>query len=190
MSTPKKVWLTRAGRHGEDEEFALENNLAIIRFREVQSLEDCKDYNDVLRKVEEAYPDAKPRARGNFAGQLWAFVLGMQEDDLVVLPLKHSSQIALGRVKGPYRFAELRGEVRHSRAIEWIRTDIPRTAFHQDLLHSFGAFMTVCNISRNDAERRVAVVATGKDDPGPSIAETSTTPSQAPPRHRRLRRRA
>ena len=29
---------------------------------------------------------------------------------------------------------------------------MPRTAFEQDLLHSFGAFMTVCNISRNDAE--------------------------------------
>ena len=29
--------------------------------------------------------------------------------------------------------------------------------------------MTVCNISRNDAERRVAVVLEGKPDPGPSL---------------------
>ena len=33
-----KVWLVRAGRHGEDEEAALTNGLSIIGFREVGNL--------------------------------------------------------------------------------------------------------------------------------------------------------
>src|SRR5690606_25429283 len=33
-----------------------------------------------------------------------------------------------------------------------------------------GAFMTVCQITRNDAQRRIATVLTGKQDPGPSGA--------------------
>ncbi|MCG3202367.1 MAG: hypothetical protein NFCOHLIN_02249 [Gammaproteobacteria bacterium] len=94
----------------------------------------------------------------------------MNEGDLVVLPRKLTSQIAIGRVKGPYRYQKVGSDLRHTRAVEWLRPDVPRTAFEQDLLHSFGAFMTVCNISRNDAERRVAAVLAGKPDPGPSVA--------------------
>ena len=56
---------------------------------------------------------------------------------------------------------------RHTRAVKWQRPDVPRTAFEQDLLYSFGAFMTVCNISRNDARTRVAAVLAGKPDPRP-----------------------
>ena len=36
---------------------------------------------------------------------------------------------------------------------------IPRTVFPQDLLYSFGAFMTICRIQRNDAEARVKAMA-------------------------------
>jgi len=43
----------------------------------------------------------------------------------------------------------------HTRKVEWIRKDIPRTDFAQDILHSLGAYMTVCRIRRNNAEERV-----------------------------------
>lgn len=33
--------------------------------------------------------------------------------------------------------------------------DVLRSAFDQDLLYSFGALLTFCQIKRNDAERRV-----------------------------------
>ena len=36
---------------------------------------------------------------------------------------------------------------------------IPRSVFDQDLLYSFGAFMTICQVSRNDAEQRVGTLA-------------------------------
>ncbi|MDE0603736.1 MAG: restriction endonuclease [bacterium] len=168
MNDKPKIYLTRAGRNGEDEERALENDLAIIGFREVPSLAVAKDYEGVHGIVSEAFPEAKPRAVGNLAGQLWAFALAIGEGDLVVLPRKLTSQIAIGRVTGPYDYREVEGALRHTRPVEWIQTDIPRTVFGQDLLYSFGAYMTVCNISRNDAELRVAAVAEGKADPGVS----------------------
>ena len=87
-----------------------------------------------------------------------------------MLPRKLTSQIAIGRVTGPYQFLTVNSEPRHTRPIEWVRTDFPRTTFDQDLLYSFGAFMTVCRISRNDAFRRVQAVLQGKPDPGPSIS--------------------
>jgi restriction system protein len=179
----RKLYLARAGRTGQDEERALDGGMALIGFDEVPSLEGAKDYDEIFELVERSYPGAKTRKIGNFAGQLWAFALAMKENDLVVLPRKLTSQIAIGRVKGPYRNLKIGNTFRHTRAVEWIRTDVPRTVFEQDLLHSFGAFMTVCNISRNDAERRVAAVAAGKPDPGPSLAldKPKNSTSVSPP---------
>lgn len=165
-----KVYLVRAGKLGEDEEAALDGQSAIIGFRKVPSLEHAKDYDAIYGEVRSHLPDAKPRALSNLARQLWTFAIGMREGDIVVMPRKLTSQIALGRVAGPYRYQNLGTENRHTRPVQWVRSDVPRTAFEQDLLHSFGAFMTVCNISRNDAVKRIEAVLTGKTDPGPSLA--------------------
>ncbi|MBN1546011.1 MAG: restriction endonuclease [Syntrophaceae bacterium] len=181
MKEQSKVYLVRAGKMGEDEELSIDNNLAIIGFRDVPSLEGTKDYDAVFKVVREALPEEKTRAIGNFAGQLWAFSLAMKEGDLVVLPRKLTSQIAIGQVSGPYRYQKIGDENRHTRPVKWLRVDIPRTTFQQDLLYSFGAFMTVCNISRNDAERRVATVMEGRSDPGPSTAlEKKKLPKEQP----------
>ena len=44
---------------------------------------------------------------------------------------------------------------RHNYQVNWFATDIPRTNFDQDILYSFGAFLTICQITRNDAEKRI-----------------------------------
>jgi restriction system protein len=183
MNNAPKVYLTRGGKLGEDEDAALDGDLAIIGFRDIPSLESTNDYDAVFAIVEAHMPGAKPRAIGNRAGQLWAFAIAMQEGDLVVMPRKLTSQLAIGRVAGPYRYQKLRGDFRHTRAVKWERPDVPRTAFEQDMLHSFGAFMTVCNISRNDAERRVAAVLAGQDDPGALVTLGGHTkkPGASPP---------
>lgn len=161
-----RLFLARAGRSGEDETYALDNGLAIIGFRDFPSLAGAKDYDAIVALVKQADPDLKPRTAGNFSGQLWAFAIAMQIGDLVVLPRKLTSQVAIGRVTGPYEYKRVNGVYRHTRAVEWVRPDVPRSVFGQDLLYSFGAFMTVCNISRNGAVQRVSAVLAGKPDPG------------------------
>lgn len=161
-----KVYLARAGGSGEDEVYALDHGVVIIGFREYPSLAAAKDYDDILALVKTTKPELKPHAAGNYAGQLWAFAIAMQPGDLVVLPRKLTSQVALGRVTGPYKYEKVDGVSRHTRAVEWVRPDVARSVFAQDLLYSFGAFMTVCNITRNGAEARVAAVLAGKSDPG------------------------
>ncbi len=177
MNTTTKVYLARAGGSGEDENYALDHGVAIIRYTEYPSLAEETDYDGIVAIVKETKPDLKPRAAGNIAGQLWAFALAMKEGDIVVLPRKLTSQVAIGRVKGPYKYEKVDGVSRHVRSVEWLRPDVPRSAFGQDLLYSFGAYMTVCNISRNQAEQRVAAVLDGKPDPGLTASpRKATTP--------------
>jgi restriction system protein len=180
MTEQPKVYLARAGGEGQDEECALDNSCAIIGFKEYPSLEGAKEYDDILEIVRKAKPDLKPHAAGNYAGQLWAFAIAMQEGDIVVLPRKLTSQVALGKVTGPYKYRKIADEYRHTRPVKWIRPDVARSVFAQDLLYSFGAFMTVCRIARNDAEKRVAAVLDGKPDPGyASEVPSSSKPATA-----------
>ena len=171
MKDSAKVYVARAGKHGEDEDLALEEGLAIIGFRDVPSLEGAAGYKAVAKFVDSALPDAKPKARINFSRQLSTFALTMREGDFVVLPRKLTSQIAIGRVTGPYGHISVHDEFRHTRPVAWSRPDVPRATFRQDLLYSFGSAMTVCNVSRNDAARRVATVFEGKPDPALSDKE-------------------
>ena len=168
MRANPKVFLNRAGKIGQDEGSALERGLSIVGFQSYPSLEGITDYEAILSLLNEQDSKIKKRAAANFAGQLWAFSISMIEGDIVVLPLKATSQIALGKVSGLYKYQKIGGEWRHTRPVDWQRLDVLRSDFKQDLLYSFGAFMTVCQISRNDAETRVATVLRGQKDPGPS----------------------
>jgi restriction system protein len=170
-----RVWVIRAGRHGEDEDAALEEGRAVVRFGEFGDLNRYGSVEELITGFLEKNPGSPRRRAENYARQLWALREKIQPGDIVVLPLKtRPGQIAVGRVKGPYQYAEVRGEKRHTRPVEWTRPDLPRSTFQQDLLHSFGAFITICRIQRNDAERRVLAVLEGKPDPGPPVGLSTT----------------
>ena len=178
MST-SRVWLVRAGRRGEDENSALEHDLAILGFNEVKNLEYAPDRGAVSELIDQAYPNAIGASNANRTAQLTAFVLRMQKDDIVVLPLKtRPGQIALGRVKGRYAYQEIEGVQRHTRLVEWVRSDVPRSSFRQDLLYSMGAAQTVCQIQRNEAESRIAAVLSGDLDPRVVIGKDESVTSE------------
>jgi restriction system protein len=168
------VWLVRAGRDGEDEASCTDSSRVIIGFREVPDLTAVTDWDAIRGVVANTFPSASQNRVGNLAGQLYAFRVAMEPGDIVALPRKRVGKIALGRVKGPYEYAEVEGERRHVRPVQWLNTDVPRANFGQDLLNSMGAFLTVCEIKRNDAELRIRAVLDGKPDPGLG------TPSEAP----------
>jgi restriction system protein len=161
------VWLVRAGKHGEQEQTALDANLVTIGWNGLPDLSDAADRATLEDMYARFYSNDAPSARANKVGQVWAFRGRVQAGDLVVLPLKTRSAIAVGRVVGPYSYrTDLAEDIRHTRPVEWLRKDLPRTAFDQDLLYSLGAFMTVCQIRRNNAEERIRAILGGGSDPG------------------------
>lgn len=152
------LWLVRAGKYGEHEARFIEQNLVCLTFSDLvnENLTGISDYEGIKAVMQRLNPEGTVRQVGNVAGQVWAFALGMKIGDWVVLPRKESATIAIGQVTGRYQYrAGEDGLYRHVREITWLNTSIPRNSFDQDLLYSFGAFLTVCQIQRNDAEVRV-----------------------------------
>lgn len=157
-----RLWKVGLGRYGEFETPALEHNVLTIDFGIKEDVSHAKDRDAFVKVMEGIFPNDKPKMHLNFAAQVNQFVNAMTVGDLVVCPIKSSSTIWIGKVIGPY--TPTKGTGSPSRSVEWLKKDLPRDTFKQDLLYSFGAFMTVCEITRNDALTRVqGVIATGKD---------------------------
>jgi restriction system protein len=170
--------MVRAGRHGEGENDALTAGVVGIGWPELGDLTQISSREEIRAQLNATYPDAKPSALANWAGQIDAFRFLMQVGDLVALPLKSAPAVVFGRVRGGYRYvADSVGAMRHQRAVEWIADSIPRDVIDQDLLYSLGAFLTVCRISRNDAERRITALLaqpqTGVLDGARPVSSTS-----------------
>lgn len=159
----KRLWLVRLGRNGEFEADALDRSLLSIGFNMTSDLNAAKDRDAILDVVFKVFPDAAPGRQRNFAAQVNQFVNTMAKGDIVVSPFKTTSKIGIGEIIGPYQQLE---NGLPARPVRWLTTDVSRDAFKQDLLYSFGAIMTVCEVKRNDALNRVLAVAKTGKDPG------------------------
>lgn len=155
------VWLVRAGKSGEYEEKFLNDHRVYATWhglrRDLGALADKRQLQGVLH---EFYPDWGSKRVINYASQLWPFAKEMKPGDLVVTPRKRKAAIAVGEIKGDYKFDDKADDPYfHSRTVKWLAPEVPRSVFDQDLLFSFGAFMTICEIQRNDAEGRLRAMA-------------------------------
>ncbi|MEN8179171.1 MAG: restriction endonuclease [Pseudomonadota bacterium] len=167
------LWLVRAGAHGEYEKKFLEENRIYLTWGGLShDLAALKNRGQLRALLEKVYPDAPKGRITNNLGQIWGFSKGIKPGDWVVLPSKQKPAIHVAKVKGEYTFNPAGDDpFFHYCDVEWIVQDVPRSNFDQDLLYSFGAFMTVCQVSRNDAEQRVHKMA--KNDWKPSVAVPS-----------------
>ncbi|OYY95920.1 MAG: restriction endonuclease [Hydrogenophilales bacterium 28-61-23] len=154
------IWLIRAGSHGEYEQKFIQENRVYVTWDGLDvDLAKLKQRADLTAAMTERYPDTKPKAIMNWVSQVWPFAHDIKQGDLVVLPLKTQPAIYIGEVTGDYHAVpEGPNPFYHWRPVKWIAEAVPRTHFGKDLLFSFGAFMTICRIQRNNAEQRIAAM--------------------------------
>lgn len=170
------LWLVRGGSYGEHEAKFIEESKVFLTWAELAAsdMTSIADYDGIRQHVAHVYPNEPTRKLGNWSGQVWAFALGIQVGDWVVLPRKKNSTIAIGEVVSKCKYdSAAQGDYRHYREVKWLSTDIPRSNFDQDILYSLGAFLTVCEIKRNDAEARVRAMAKNSWH-APSVSSVKT----------------
>lgn len=183
MTSPEpRTWVVRGGSHGESDQRFLTDGIVGLGFTEFGDLSQVNTREAMKARALEVMPNAKPASAGNYSAQAWAFRGRIEVGDFVVVPLKGSPHVAIGRIVGSYQYlAEAAGVLHHIRKVEWLRTDVPRTVVGEDLLYSIGAYSTVVQIQRNDAAYRIAILASSPDavDPG-ARPENAPKPPVAP----------
>ncbi len=152
------LFLVRAGSNGEYETNFIETKRICLQWDVFESfdLKKLGTFESVRNFLLEKMKNENKRKIGNNAGQINAFVNRMKIDDIIALPFKKKPYIAIGKICSDYKFDKtLSWDFQHYRDVEWINTEVPRSAFESDLLYSLGSAMTICGIERNDAENRV-----------------------------------
>jgi len=173
------VWLIRAGSHGESEQKFIRENKVYVAWDELDiDLVKLTHRQELETALDQRYPEAKHKTILNWVSQIWPFAHEMKKGDLVVLPLKSQPAIQIGEITGDYHFEpDGPDPYFHWRPVKWVGEALPRANFGQDLLYSFGAFLTICRIQRNNAEQRlVAMKANGwKPEPLLPPGKVATT---------------
>ncbi len=165
------LWVVRAGRAGEVEDFVLSHGIAAIGGEEVGDLSRFPSREALVKHLADVYSGSSASRLHVLAAKFWSFAKEMKEGDLVALPSKFRPVIHFGQVKGSYKFAPDNPSLaKHTRTVQWF-AEIPRERFDQEILYTFGSTLTVFRAQRNDAEKRVLHVLEGGPPPPPDGEE-------------------
>jgi restriction system protein len=171
------LWVVRAGRQNEYLQKFLETNRIYITWDRLnRDLSAIDDRADLISLLGETYPDVTAGTFRTWAAQLWAFTKTMTPGDWVIVPNKFKRTLDVAEISGDYTHdGSAEDPYFHFREIRWIAQDVPRNVFSQDLLYSIGAFLTIFQVTRNDAENRVRAMASAgwKPERAAAVVEAS-----------------
>jgi restriction system protein len=152
------IWGIHAGKTGDADALFLKKKCVAIGWSKMGNLGDIKADRDAFKtKVALIYPDAKPGAIPNKAGQLLRFVHEMKLGDIVVYPSKRDRKVHIGEVTGPYSYEpDWEPSYPNTRSVKWLRS-FPRTYFTQGALYEIGSAMSLFQVKNYAEEFRVAL---------------------------------
>ena len=164
----KTIWGIHAGKTGDADNLFLKKKFVAVGWAKCGNLGVLPADREAFKtKVLDCFPDKKPGAIPNNAGQLYRFVHEMKPDDLVVYPSKRDRQIHIGRILGGYKYdPELESGYPNLRSVEWLKV-VPRTHFTQGALYEIGSAMSLFQV-KNYADEFLAIVE------GKPLVETVT----------------
>lgn len=157
-SADANLWGIHAGKTGDADAVFLQKGRIALGWAKMGDLGALKPDRDAFKaRLAEVYPEKKPGAIPNNAGQLFRFVHEIKPGDTIVYPSKRDRQVHLGRVEGNYTY-DLKTDpgYPHARMVKWLRA-VPRTQFSQGALYEIGSAMSLFLVKNYADEFRVAL---------------------------------
>ena len=146
----ESVWLVRAGSKGVGEQQALEKNIVSVGYGGFEGFDSTKDIKAFKQNFIDLHPKDKIESVNRIVPQIWDFLFNMKKGDFVVLPLlrENSRLVAVGKIEGDYQDNDLSPELFHSekgafRSTKWLKKDVPRSEFDDNIAKSLGYRGTV-----------------------------------------------
>jgi len=155
----KNIWGIHAGRSGDADKLFLKDKCIALGWDKIGDLAAIKppDRETFKDKIAKAYPENKPGAIPNNAGQLFRFVYEMKKGDYVVYSSKIDKQLHIGQIESEYLYDSKRDSgYPHQRNVKWLQT-ISRKFFSQGALYEVGSAMSFFQI-KNYADEFTAVI--------------------------------
>jgi restriction system protein len=175
ITSTTPIWGIHAGKTGDAASLFLSKNCVALGWHSMGDLSKLGPNRDAFKAaVAKAYPNKKPGAIPNNAGQLFRFVHEMKDGDLVVFPHKHERKIHIGTICGPYEYRPDGVEnYPHLRKVKWLKT-VERTLFTQGALYEIGSALSFFQVKTYADEFRAALEGKAV---APLVSEDLTIPN-------------
>lgn len=172
------MWGIHAGRGGDADSLFLKKNRIAIGWIKMGDLKGIKANREAFKaRVAEVYPEKKPGAIPNNAGQLYRFVHEMSVGDLVAYPSKQDKKVHIGRVEGEYNYdPSIDASYPNLRSVQWLGA-FPRTRFSQGALYEIGSAISLFLVKNYADEFRAALE--GQDSSASSTAQDDSVAAVA-----------
>ena len=167
-----KIIGVRGGRSGLLEQTMLDGSRVILDWggwSRTADLTGVADRAGIRALSQKAEPEKSIYYHGNATGQILLF-RGLEPGDWIVLPRKNPRVVAIGKVSGTYQHDPTVPYANYV-PVEWLRTDVPRSAFTQEQRYSLGAFMTFFRLEGKGFEALIRKLASASGSATAEIIE-------------------
>jgi len=145
--------MVRAGERGRLFEDFMQHSIVAIDWDELGELTNVTDADEVRRKVEDKYQNAKAGSKAMATSQVSRFRFDFKENDYVITYSPKSRKYLVGTIKGPYYYDANRKEYRNVRKADWKGT-VSRDDLSTPTRNTLGATSTIFDTGK-DAEKEV-----------------------------------
>lgn len=147
ITSESTLWGIHAGKVGEADSLFLKKNYIALGWFQIGDLGKIEPNREAFKaKVAECYPEKKPGAIPNNAGQLFRFVHQIQNEDFVAYPAKLDRKIHIGQIKGTYEYnPNIDQNYPNLWPVKWLGS-FSRTRFSQGALYEIGSALSFFQI--------------------------------------------
>jgi restriction system protein len=141
------LWVVHLSNDEASAQRARDEGFICIGWTKIGNLAPHDSRDKMKAAYRKGYPEASDGTIRSSYGQVYRFAHKMQIGDPLVYPIKGSRDILIGEITGLYRWAAddaalVAADYCNVRTVKWLKR-VPRIAFSQDALHSFGGFSSV-----------------------------------------------
>ena len=170
-----RLWIIHIGNNAKLAERARNEGFMCIGWTKIGDLSPYDTREKMKAAYEAAYPTKSAAHVRSSYGQTYNFAHEMKAGEPVVYPIKGGRDVMIGRIAGDYEKSGdselIEGDYCNIRKVEWLKR-VPRLAFSQSALNSFGGFSSVA--TADDHLEEVRAVLAGK-----SVAQSDAKPKAA-----------
>ena len=151
----KRVWVVRSGKHGDQEQFSLDNNCIAVGG---PAFPESPNLTGMTPKEVKAHLTQK-KVGASQVNQLLAFRDEPLKGELVILPLRDgiaSTHMAVGEIRGDYEYHEdgKGGGTAHRRPVAWLNKRLRKNLLPLDILKSLASPRKIFTLEPTDADER------------------------------------
>ncbi len=160
--TKIRAWKLRPGSDDKTVQQVLKTGQIQLDY-EVPDLRPDMTRDDLISAIRTHNQDRSEKGVRARAGQIDNLFNEVRKGDLALVPRDKGRFMMIGEI-----LSERSNVTGTSITVQvsWINPGVPMSRFDQDLQYSFMAIHKFCEVSRNDAVRRLLRIAQGEADPG------------------------